>query len=70
LVYSTIRPVIEAVLSLVDFEIEKLPNLTTACKMVNEMGTISRMQLQEQLSSSKLTILVLLKMELIVKSLD
>lgn len=49
------RPVIEAVLSLVDFEIEKLPSLTTACKMVNEMVTISRMQLQEQLSSNKLT---------------
>ena len=50
-----IRPVFEAVLSLVDFEIEKLPRLITACKMVNEMGTISRMQLQEQLSSNKLT---------------
>ena len=50
-----ITPVIEAVLSLVDFEIEKLPSLTTACKMVNAMGTISRMQLQEQLSSNKLT---------------
>lgn len=45
-----IRPIIEAVLSLVE-----LPSLTIACKMVSEMGTISRMQLQEQLSSNKLT---------------
>lgn len=48
-----IKPIIESVLSLVDVEIEKLPSVTTACKMVNELGSLSRSQLQSELGKAK-----------------
>jgi len=47
-----IKPIIEGVLSLVDVQIEKLPSVTTACKMVNELGSISRTQLESELCNS------------------
>lgn len=41
-----IKSIIEGVLSLVDVQIEKLPSVTTSCKMVNELGSISRTQIR------------------------
>lgn len=48
-----IQPIIKGVLSLVDFEIEQLPSISTASKMFHELGTISRKQINDELSNEK-----------------